>query len=105
MKGTSATIIQSPVSNTLQPVSTTSFKQILATQALPLLILISFATIVPAIASILNQKFILKNNNMYRLFWVGAFLINLITVQIPGRFDSLVADVKRSKFYYNYSLT
>ena len=100
MKVTSSTIIQSPVTNTIiQPVSTTSFKHILSTQASPLLTFISFATIVPAIASILNQKFILKSNNMYRLFWVGAFLINLITVQIPGRFDSLVADVKRSKFY------
>ena len=99
MKVTSSTIIQSPVTNTIiQPVSTTSFKHILSTQASPLLTFISFATIVPAIASILNQKFILKSNdNMYRLFWVGAFLINLITVQIPGRFDSLVADVKRSK--------
>jgi hypothetical protein len=28
------------------------------------------------------------NSNIYRIFWAGAFVVNLITVSLPGRFDS-----------------
>jgi hypothetical protein len=37
------------------------------------------------------KKFITDGPYAYRFVWVGAFLLNLATVSIPGRFDSAVA--------------
>jgi hypothetical protein len=48
-----------------------------------------FFLAVPIILSY-AKKFIVDGPYAYRGAWVGAFLLNLITVSIPGRFDNLV---------------
>ena len=50
-----------------------------------LLTTIAIATI-PSIA-LYCQKNLLMTPWLYRALWVGAFLINVVTVSIPGRFD------------------
>ena len=41
---------------------------------------------VPIIVTLLEKQ-IQKSPMFYRIVWVGAFIVNLITVSIPGRFD------------------
>lgn len=43
---------------------------------------------VPFIA-LYAEKFISKNPDAFRWVWLGAFLTNIISVSIPGRFDQL----------------
>jgi hypothetical protein len=46
---------------------------------------------VPIIVTLLEKQ-IQKSPMFYRIVWVGAFIVNLITVSIPGRFDGTVSD-------------
>eukprot|EP01038_Epipyxis_sp_PR26KG_P014095 gene14095-18914_t len=43
-----------------------------------------------------NKSFLQDSNILFKLIWGGSFLINWITVSIPGRFDSSV-DAKTGK--------
>lgn len=46
---------------------------------------------VPIIFSLLEKQ-IQKSPIFYRIVWFGAFIVNLITVSIPGRFDGAVSE-------------
>jgi hypothetical protein len=48
--------------------------------------------------NILNQNVKSQKKFIYRILWVGSFLTNLVTVQLPGRFDSLVTVKGKDKF-------
>lgn len=60
-------------------------------------ILIGVLLIIPlAILSPQSKKLINGHPWFYRLLWVGAFMINLYTVSLPGRFDSQAAASSKS---------
>ena len=51
---------------------------------------------VPVVIALLEKQ-IQKSPLFYRLVWVGAFIVNLITVSIPGRFDGAVSESNGKK--------
>jgi hypothetical protein len=56
-------------------------------------------TLIPT-ALILSNQQIQKSPWLARFLWVAAFLINVITVSIPGRFDGSQVDSKNGKATY-----
>lgn len=42
----------------------------------------------------------MASNYLYKLVWVSAFLVNMITVSIPGRFDGEVKTDTNSPFFW-----
>lgn len=53
----------------------------------------SIAAIIPAMIYLNSNKYFVSDSNsdvpswLYKLVWAGAFLLNLVTVSLPGRFD------------------
>ena len=50
--------------------------------------IICLASSIPIILSLLHKNFpATKLPSLYRVLWVAAFVVNVVTVQMPGRFD------------------
>lgn len=61
-----------------------------ASSLFPSISIIIITASVPFILTYINNKILSPKVNMYRVLWIAAFILNLVTVQMPGRFDSLV---------------
>jgi hypothetical protein len=60
---------------------------------------VALAGVTPFLLIVIHRRFHLNQSSAtYRILWVAAYILNFITVQIPGRFDSVATGEPNFKF-------